>query len=50
MAVDLNSVYDSGTDYRIIFTRMPHGSWTGNWTRLAEEVSAHDKIGFMTVD
>jgi len=47
MAVDLTSVYDAGTDYRIIYTRMPEGLWTGNWTRQEEEVSAYDKEGFM---
>ncbi len=47
MAVDLNSIYDAGTDYRIIYSRMPYGQWTGNWTRQMEEVSAYDKPGFV---
>ena len=47
MSVDLNSVYDAGTDYRIIYSRIPHGVWTGNWTRQVEEVSAYDKPGFV---
>ena len=47
MAIDLNSVYDVGTDYRIIYTRIPFGVWTGNWTRLVEEVSAFDKLGYI---
>lgn len=47
MSLDLNSVYDTGTDYRIIYSRIPHGEWTGNWTRQVEEVSAYDKVGFV---
>jgi hypothetical protein len=47
MAVDLSSVYDTGTDYRILYSRIPYGGWTGNWTRLVEEVSAYDKLGYM---
>jgi hypothetical protein len=47
MAVDLDSVYDAGTDYRIIYTRIPHGEWTGNWTRQVEEISAYDRVGYV---
>ncbi|MGH9973801.1 MAG: hypothetical protein ACRD93_07870, partial [Nitrososphaeraceae archaeon] len=47
MAVDLDSVYDAGTDYRIIYTRIPHGEWTGNWTTQVEEVSAYDRVGYV---
>ena len=42
MAIDIDSVHDAGTDYRIIFSRIPHNIWTGNWTRQVQEVSAYD--------
>ena len=47
MAIDLNSVYDAGTDYRILYSRIPYGEWTGHWTKLVEEVSAYDKLGYI---
>jgi len=47
MAIDLNSVYDAGTDYRILYSRIPYGVWTGNWTSLTQEVSAYDKLGYI---
>lgn len=49
MAIDLSSVYDAGTDYRVLYSRIPYGGWTGNWTRLVEEVSAYDKLGYMGI-
>jgi hypothetical protein len=49
MAIDLSSVYDAGTDYRVVYSRIPYGAWTGNWTRLVEEVSAYDKLGYMGI-
>jgi hypothetical protein len=42
MAIDIDSVHDVGTDYRVIFSRIPHNVWTGNWTRQVQEVSAYD--------
>jgi hypothetical protein len=33
MAIDIDSVHDAGTDYRVIYSRIPHGTWTGYWTR-----------------
>jgi hypothetical protein len=47
MAIDLNSVYDAGTDYRILYSRIPYGVWTGNWTSLTQEVSAYDKLAYI---
>lgn len=49
MAIDLSSVYDAGTDYRVVYSRIPYGTWTGNWTKLIEEVSAYDKLGYMGI-
>ena len=42
MAIDIDSVHDAGTDYRVIFSRIPYNIWTGNWTRLVQEISAYD--------
>jgi len=45
MAIDLESVYDAGTDYRIIYSRIPNETWGGgNWTTQLQEVSALDKV------
>ncbi|HSF51628.1 MAG TPA: hypothetical protein VLA74_12780 [Nitrososphaeraceae archaeon] len=45
LAIDLNSVHDAGTDYRIVNLRIPHdGKWNGgNWTQQIREISAYDK-------
>jgi hypothetical protein len=44
MAIDVDSVHDAGTDYRVIYSRIPDGFWTGNWSRQLQEISAYDKI------
>jgi hypothetical protein len=44
MAIDVDSVHDEGTDYRIIYSRVPNDSWTGNWSRQLQEISAHESI------
>jgi hypothetical protein len=44
MAIDIDSVHDAGTDYRVVYSRIPYDVWTGNWTRQLREVSAYDKI------
>jgi hypothetical protein len=43
MAIDIDSVHDAGTDYRVIYSRIPDNLWTGNWTRQVREISAYDK-------
>jgi hypothetical protein len=53
MAVDIDSVHDAGTDYRIKMLRIPNdinNSKTGNenlnwnWTKQVQEVSAYDRV------
>jgi hypothetical protein len=44
MAIDIDSVLDAGTDYRVIYSRVPSNSWTGYWTKQVREISAYDKI------
>jgi hypothetical protein len=44
MAIDVDSVHDAGTDYRVLYSRIPHNTWTGNWSRQLQETSAYDKI------
>jgi hypothetical protein len=44
MAIDIDSVLDAGTDYRVIYSRIPHNTWTGYWTKQVREISAYDKI------
>jgi hypothetical protein len=44
MAIDIDSVLDAGTDYRVIYSRVPHDTWTGYWTKQVREISAYDKI------
>jgi hypothetical protein len=44
MAIDIDSVLDAGTDYRVIYSRVPDNTWTGYWTRQVREISAYDKI------
>jgi hypothetical protein len=44
MAIDVDSVHDAGTDYRVIYSRIPHNSWTGNWSGQLQEISVYDKI------
>ena len=44
MAIDIDSVLDAGTDYRVIYSRVPHNTWTGYWTKQVREISAFDKI------
>ena len=40
MAIDVDSVHDAGTDYRVIHSRIPNNYWTGNWSRqLARGIS-----------
>jgi hypothetical protein len=43
MAIDIDSVHDAGTDYRVIYSRIPDNMWTGNWARQVREISAYDK-------
>jgi hypothetical protein len=42
MAIDIDSVHEAGTDYRVIYSRIPYNVWTGNWTRQVQEISAYD--------
>jgi hypothetical protein len=44
MAIDIDSIHDAGTDYRVIYSRVPHDTWTGYWTKQVREISAYDKI------
>jgi hypothetical protein len=44
MALDIDSVHDAGTDYRVIYSRVPDDMWTGYWTRQVREISAYDKV------
>jgi hypothetical protein len=44
MAIDIDSVLDAGTDYRVIYSRVPYNIWTGYWTKQVREISAYDKI------
>jgi hypothetical protein len=44
MAIDIDSVLDAGTDYRVIYSRVPSNIWTGYWTKQVREISAYDKI------
>jgi hypothetical protein len=43
LAVDIDSVHDVVTDYRIKVSRNPNNTWTEYWTRQVQEVSANDK-------
>jgi hypothetical protein len=47
MAIDIDSVHDAGTDYRVIYSRIPDNLWTGNWTRQVREISAYDKTSLL---
>jgi hypothetical protein len=42
MAIDIDSVLDAGTDYRVIYSRVPDNTWTGYWTKQVREISAYD--------
>ena len=42
MALDVDSVHESGIDYRVIYTRVPNSAWSGYWTKQITEVSAYD--------
>jgi hypothetical protein len=51
LAVDIDSVHDAGTDYRVKILRTPNDNNNGqpsmeswNWTKQVQEVSAYDKI------
>jgi hypothetical protein len=57
MAVDIDSVHDAGTDYRIKILRTPNddnnantSSEGWNWTKQVQEVSAFDKIRVLKQD
>jgi hypothetical protein len=47
MAIDIDSVLDAGTDYRVIYSRVPYTTWIGNWTKQVREISAYEKIRVM---
>ena len=50
MAVDIDSVHDAGTDYRIKVLRTHDENWNWNWSRQVQEVSAYDRIRVLHED
>ena len=50
MAVDIDSVHDAGTDYRIKILRAQDEDLKWNWSRQVQEVSAYDKIRILHED
>ena len=50
MAVDIDSVHDVGTDYRIKILRTNDENWNWNWSKQVQEVSAYDKVRILQED
>ena len=44
MAIDIDSVHDTGTDYRVILFRTLNNDLSWNWTREVREISSTNQI------